>query len=82
MEGSQALSSMDTKSPKVLSTSHGRDHLLFIAPQAKIAITPSLSVFWDDWTRRSCALDASGGDRMRLVTYVRSLPDRHMSHLN
>ena len=32
MEGSQALTSMDTKSLKVLSTSHGRDHLILIAP--------------------------------------------------
>ena len=32
MEGSQALTSMDTKSPEVLNTGHGRNHLLFIAP--------------------------------------------------
>ena len=32
MEGSQALTNMDTKSPEVLSTSHAQDHLLFIAP--------------------------------------------------
>ena len=33
---------MDTKSPKVLSISHGRRPLLFIAPRAKLAVTPSL----------------------------------------
>ena len=38
---------------EVLSTSHGRDHLLFIAPWIKIAVTPSIGVFWDDRTRRS-----------------------------
>ena len=50
MEGSQALSSMDTKSLEVLSTSHGRDTLLFIAPWAKLAVTPSLGKFWEDRT--------------------------------
>ena len=60
MEGSQALSSMDTKSLEVLNTSHGRDHLLFIAPRAKLAVTPSLAKFQDDRTRRSFAPDASG----------------------
>ena len=64
MEGSQALSSMDTKSPKVLSTSHGRGHLLFIAPWAKLAITPSLGKSQADRT-----LDLS----------VRSLDDSHVS---
>ena len=59
MEGSQALSSMDTKSPEVLSTSHGQDTLLFIAPRAKLAVTPSLRKTQDDWMRRSCAPDAS-----------------------
>ena len=39
MEGSQALPSMDTKSPKVLNSSHGRDHILFIAPRAKLDVT-------------------------------------------
>ena len=42
MEGSQALTSMDTKSLEVLHTSHGRGPLLFIAPRAKLAVTPSL----------------------------------------
>ena len=50
MGGSQALSSMDTKSPKVLRTSHGRDQLLSIAPWAKLAVTPSLDKFRDDRT--------------------------------
>ena len=50
MEGSQAFTSMDTKSPEVLSSSHGRDHLLFIAPWAKLAVTPSLGKFQDDRT--------------------------------
>ena len=58
MEGSQALSSMDTKSSKVLSTSHGRDTLLFIALWAKLAVTPSLGVFRVDRTRRSNRPDA------------------------
>ena len=51
MQGSRALTSMDTKSPEVLSTSHGRGHLLFIAPRAKIVVTPSLGRFQDDRTR-------------------------------
>jgi hypothetical protein len=54
LEGSQALSSMDTKSPKVLNFSHGRGALLFIAQRLKIAV----SIF--------CALTgrAGLGDRM------------------
>ena len=44
MEGSQALSSMDTKSPEVVETP-----FLFIAPWAKIAVTPSLGIFRVDW---------------------------------
>ena len=39
MEGSQALTSMDTKSLEVLLASHGRGPLLFIAPRAKLAVT-------------------------------------------
>ena len=58
MEGSQALSSMDTKSPEVLSTSHGRDPLLFIAPWAKLAVTPSLGKTRFDRTLRSYRPDA------------------------
>ena len=58
MEGSQALTSMDTKSPKVLSTSHGRGHLLFIAPRAKLAVTSSLGKTQDDRTLRSYRPDA------------------------
>ena len=53
MEGSQALTSMDTKSPVVLSTSDGQDPLLFIAPWAKLAVTPSLGKTQDDRTLRS-----------------------------
>ena len=53
MEGSQALTSMDTKSPEVLSISHGRGYLLFIAPWAKLAVTPSLGKTQDDQTLRS-----------------------------
>ena len=53
MEGSEALTSMDTKSLEVLNTSHGRDTLLFIAPRAKLAVTPSLGIFRVDRTRRS-----------------------------
>ena len=59
MEGSQALPSMDTKFPKVLSLFHGQDTLLFIAPWAKLAVTPSLGIFRDDRTPRSCAPDTS-----------------------
>ena len=59
MEGSQALTSMDTKSPEVLNSSHGRDHLLFIAPWAKQAVTPSLGKFRDDRTHMSFAPDVS-----------------------
>ena len=51
---------MNTKSPEVLNSSHGRDHLLFIAPWAKLAVTPSLGKFWDDRTRKSFAPDTSG----------------------
>ena len=58
MEGSQALSSMDTKSPKVLNASQGRDHLLFIAPSAKLAVTPSLGKTQDDRTLQSYRPDA------------------------
>ena len=58
MEGSQALSSMDTKSLEVLSTSHGRDTLLFIASRAKLAVIPSLCVFRVDRTHRSYRPDA------------------------
>ena len=58
MEGSQALLSMDTKSPEVLNTSHGRDTLLFISPWAKLAVTPLLGKFWDDRTLRSYRPDA------------------------
>jgi hypothetical protein len=39
LEGSQALSSIDTKSPKVLNLSHGRGALLFIAQRLKIAVS-------------------------------------------
>ena len=53
MEGSQALTSMDTKSPEVLSTSHGQDPLLFIAPWAKLAITSSLGKTRGDRTLQS-----------------------------
>ena len=53
MEGSQALSSMDTKSPKVLNASHGRRPLLFIAPRAKLVVTPSLGNCRVDRTLRS-----------------------------
>ena len=49
---------MDTKSPEVLDSSHGRGHLLFIAPWAKLAITPSLGKFQDDRTLRSDQPDA------------------------
>ena len=58
MEGSQALSSMDTKSPEVLNASHGRDTLLFIAPRAKLAVTPSLGKTRGDRTLRSDRPDA------------------------
>ena len=51
MDGSQALTSMDTKSLEVLSSSHGRRPLLFIAPRAKLAVTPSLGVFRVDRTQ-------------------------------
>ena len=64
MEGFQALSSMDTKSPKVLNTSHGRRPLLFIAPRAKLAVTPSLGKSQADRT-----LDLS----------IRSPDDTHVS---
>ena len=40
--------------------SEGRPTLLFTAPRAKIVVTPSLGVLWDDRARRSCAPDASG----------------------
>ena len=58
MEGSQELSSMDTKSPKVLNSCHARDPLLFIAPWAKLAITPSLGTARGDRTLRSDRPDA------------------------
>ena len=58
MEGSQALISMDKKSSKMLSTSHARDHLLFITLWAKLAVTPSLGKFWDDRTLQSDRPDA------------------------
>ena len=48
------LPSMDTKSLEVLSTSHGRGPLLFIAPRAKLAVTPSLGNGRADRTLRSC----------------------------
>ena len=58
MEASQALTSMDTKSPEVLYSSHGRDPFLFIAPWAKLAVTPSLGKTRDDRTLRSYRPDA------------------------
>ena len=58
MEGSQALTSMDTKSLEVLYPSHGRGPLLFIAPRAKLAVTPSLGNGRDDRTLRSDRPDA------------------------
>jgi len=58
MEGSQALTSMDTKSPEVLNPSHGQDTLLFIALRAKLAVAPSLGKTRDDRTRWSKRPDA------------------------
>ena len=50
LEGSQALSSMDTKSPKVLNLSHGRDTHLIIAQRPNIAVS-----FFCALTGRTCA---------------------------
>ena len=75
MEGSQALSSIDTKSLEVLHPSHGRDHLLFIAPRAKLAVTPSLGKTRDDRTLWSYRLDAGpqSGQRMLATVQPQSL---------
>ena len=49
---------MDTKSPKVLNTSHDRDPLLSIAPRDKLAVTPSLGKTRDNRTLRLYRPDA------------------------
>jgi len=72
MEGSQALTSMDTKSLEVLSTSHGRGPLLFIAPRAKLAVTPSLGNGRDDRTLRSDRPDA--GPQRPVTRYSPRVP--------
>ena len=69
LEGSQTLSSMDTKSPKVLNLSHGQDTPLFIAHRPNRAVIPFLR---ND--RTHCR-----DDQTRQVIRVQSLLGCHMS---